>query len=96
MTSIAEILTLLLILICILILPRMFRQEKQAQKNKLEPRNFSVYMRLGIVASILLPVISALVIKPWKEDIILFVAVGLLPIAAGWGIMWTVSGLKKK
>ncbi len=97
MTSITEILTLVVIIIGILILPKMFRQEeKKSSKNKLSINSISVLARFGIVVSILIPTISALVFQPWKKDLILFVLTGIIPLIIGWGIYWMRAGIKNK
>ena len=97
MASITEILTLVVIIIGILILPKMFRQEeKKSSKNKLSINSISVLARFGIVVSILIPTISALVFQPWKKDLILFVLTGIIPLIIGWGIYWMRAGIKNK
>ena len=97
MTSITEILTLVVIIIGILILPKMFRQEeKKSSKNKLSINSISVLVRFGIIISILIPTISALVFQPWKKDLILFILTGIIPLIIGWGIYWMFTGMKTK
>ncbi|MCD4742560.1 MAG: hypothetical protein K8R67_08825 [Desulfobacteraceae bacterium] len=97
MASITEILTLLVIIIGILILPKMFRKEEKGTSHKrLLTKAISVPARLGIIISILLPLISALVLQPWKQNLILFILAGIVPLIIGWGLYWMFAGLKNK
>ena len=97
MASITEILTLVVIVIAILVLPKMFRQEeKKSSKNRLSIDSISVLVRFGIVISILIPAISALIFQPWKKDLILFILTGIIPLIIGWGIYWMCAGIKTK
>lgn len=34
------------------------------------------------------------IIKPWEGDIVLFMSVGILPVAAGWAGVWVRDGFK--
>ena len=52
-------------------------------------------LRAGIVASILFPMVSALFLKPWKGDIILYISTGILPVALAWAIVWILAAKKK-
>ena len=97
LTSITEILTIIFLIICVLVLPRMFRQEKHGEKKvKLNTESLSISMRAGIVLSVFLPFISALVLQPWKNDAVLFVCIGLLPVFAGWACAWMLAGFRKR
>ncbi len=96
MTSITEILTLVVIIICILILPKMFRSEpKTSSKKTLSLNSLSVPTRFGILATILIPIIAALFFQPWKSDFILFILIGIVPLIVGWGLYWMFAGIKK-
>ena len=96
MASFTEILTLLAIIVGILILPKMFRKEEKIPKKKLSVDSLSVSIRFGIIASILIPIVSALYFQPWKKDLILFVLFGIIPLIIGWGLYWMFAGLKSK
>ncbi len=96
MASITEILTLVVIIIAILIVPKMFRQEtKTKSKKKMSINSLSVFTRFGIVISILIPIISALFFQPWKKDLVLFILTGIIPLIAGWGVFWMFAGSNK-
>ena len=94
MTGVSEILVLILLISGILILPRMF---KPAPKTLVNRKAFvlSSKMRMGIVLSILVPMILALVLKPWKSHLILYIFIGIVPVALAWAFVWIQAGQKK-
>lgn len=95
MASITEILTLVLIIIGILVLPKMFRPaEKIKPGKKISISSISILIRFGIIISILIPTVSALIYQPWKKDLILFILTGIIPLIIGWGIYWIFAGIK--
>ncbi|MCP3898920.1 MAG: hypothetical protein GY707_04190 [Desulfobacteraceae bacterium] len=97
MASITEILTIVAIIIGILILPKMLRPEAKTSSRKTTPlSSLSVSTRFGVLATILIPIISALFFQPWKNDFILFVLTGVVPLIVGWGFYWMFAGIKNK
>lgn len=95
MTGISEILVLVLLISGILILPRMFKPTPESKKKKTAPISLNLKLRAGIVASILFPLLLALVIKPWQGDSILYVSLGILPVAIVWAVVWILAAKKK-
>ncbi|HKK89801.1 MAG TPA: hypothetical protein VJ936_00225 [Desulfobacteraceae bacterium] len=95
MTGIQEILTLIMIIAGIVVLPRIFGKRDPAGGKKKKNVPLSGKIRMGIVLSILLPAVAALVIKPWQQDLTLFTLLGVLPVAAGWAAFWIRSGFKR-
>jgi len=98
LASITEILTLVVIIIGILILPKMFRKnvDTPSKKRLSTIHSLSVPVRLGITLSILIPTISAIIYQPWKDSPVLFVLTGIIPLIAGWGLYWMLAGFKNK
>ncbi|WP_022668483.1 hypothetical protein [Desulfospira joergensenii] len=94
MTGISEILVLVFLICLILIVPRMMKPapKKVSQKpsGKLSPG-----MRAGIVASILLPFVAALILKPWEGRLAFYVCIGILPVILSWAALWVAAGKKK-
>jgi uncharacterized protein YqhQ len=75
----------------------MFRPEtKISSKQKLSKKSIPVTARFGIIISILIPIISALIFQPWKNDLIMFILTGIIPLIIGWGLYWMFAGLKNK
>ncbi len=96
MTGISEILVLVLLIACILILPRMFKgvPAKKASSSK-KRKQLSVKIRFGIVLTLVYPIAMALYIKPWNENIIPFVSFGIIPVFLIWAGVWIIAGRKK-
>jgi len=93
-TGVSEILVLILLISCILILPRMFKPQPAADpKEKIArlPRK----KRAAIVASILYPVAVALVIKPWDGPVLKAAVIGLVPVVLAWAVYWVVAAPRK-
>ena len=95
MAGIQEILTLLLIIIAIVFVPRIIPGGKRGAQTKRKAPRLSGRMRIGITLSIMIPLAAALLLKPWHHNLVGFVSVGIAPVAAGWAIFWIVSGFKR-
>jgi len=95
LTGIQEILTLVLIIAIIIFIPKIFRQETKSYKKVTSGVYFSWKIRLSIVLSFTLPIISALILKPWQQNILPFISFGIIPVLAGWAGFWIFSGFKK-
>ena len=98
MTGITEILVLVLLIACILILPRMFKGEEPDKKvsSSKKIKNLSTKLRFKIVLTLAYPVIMALYIKPWENHLILFISYGVAPVILVWAIIWIMAGKKKR
>ncbi len=96
MAGIQEILTLLLIILGIIFLPRMMSRSNDRIKTKRRKIQLSGPMRLSIIVSILTPLAAALILKPWQHNLVGFISAGIVPVAAGWAFYWIVSGFKKQ
>ena len=97
MTGVSEILILILLITCILILPRMFKQvPKQKSSSKKKFSRIPVNLRLYIVLSFIWPSIMALYLKPWNNNITSFVSYGIVPVIMIWAVAWIIAGKKKQ
>lgn len=94
MTGVSEILVLILLISGILILPRMLKPQPTETPGKKIAR-LSRKKRGAIVASILYPIATILVIKPWEGAWLLFAAIGLVPVILAWAVYWIVTAPKK-
>ncbi|WDP88801.1 MAG: hypothetical protein HUN04_03240 [Desulfobacter sp.] len=94
MTGISEILVLILLISGILILPRMFKPAPAAKSKKTAAKSLSMKLRAGIAISVLYPAVSALVLKPWQGNIVLYLSAGLLPVALAWALIWVLAAKK--
>nr|WP_320192523.1 hypothetical protein [uncultured Desulfobacter sp.] len=97
MTGISEILVLVLLILCILIVPRMIAPKPSGKRKKTKSSAgiFTMKMRIAIVLSAAVLIISALWAKPWQGQILIFIVSGALPVALGWSLIWIFSARKK-
>ena len=94
MTGISEILVLILLICAVLIVPRMMAPASKKTAARTVKKRLSAKMRAGIVLSALVPVVAALLLRPWSGNITLFVIAGILPVALAWGCFWIISARK--
>ncbi len=94
MTGVSEILVLILLISGILILPRIFKPAPKAVQGK-KKRTLSKKKRAGVVVSVLIPITAAMVLKPWNGNLVLFVSIGIIPVALAWAMVWILSAQKK-
>lgn len=96
MTGISEILVLVLLIACILILPRLLKgvPAQSSDASAVNMRKLSAKARFGIVLSVVYPVSAALFIRPWDGPIVTFLSFGIFPVLLGWGIVWILSAKK--
>ena len=95
LAGIQEILTLLAIILGIIFIPRMMAGGRVKKSGKKKAFHLSGRMRLSIILSIVTPLTAALLLEPWKHNLTVFLAAGILPVAAGWAVFWIMSGFKK-
>jgi len=100
LTGVSEILVLLLLITCILILPRMFKGKpvkKTSSVNRL--KRLPVKIRFTIVLSLIYPIAIALYLKPWNGNLIgnliSYISYGIIPVFLIWAIAWILAGRKK-
>ncbi len=94
MTGVSEILVLILLISGILILPRMFKPAP-VKTSRQKPLPLSKTKRVGIVLSFLIPIAAALGFKPWGGNLVLFICIGIIPVALAWAIAWILTAQKK-
>ena len=96
MTGISEILILVLLIACILILPRLFKGEpvKKTSSAKILKR-LPAKIRFSIVLSLIYPMVAALYLKPWNENLIPYISYGIIPVFLAWAFVWIIAGQKK-
>ena len=97
-SGVQEILLIALIIGAIVLIPRMTAKRGgspsivQPRRHPQVPRS----ARLFIVVSLFWIAGFALYFKPWQQDPTRFIALGLGPVAAAWGIKWIVAGREKR
>ncbi|MFK5953506.1 MAG: hypothetical protein QM498_10650 [Desulfobacterium sp.] len=97
MAGIQEILTLILLIACILFLPRLFGGNKASGRKKAKRLSPSGKLRLAIVLSLIFPLVIAVPLRPWHpENQSMFLLGGLLPVVLCWAGVWIFQGFRKK
>lgn len=95
MTGISEVLVLILLICGILILPRMLKPAPKSAAGPGKPGVLGMKMRAGIVVSLIFPILTALVMKPWQDGLILYLSIGVLPVALAWGLAWILAAQRR-
>jgi len=97
LTGISEILVLVLLIACILILPRLFKGEPDKKKSSSKKiKNLPAKLRFNIVLTLAYPMVMALFLKPWENHLILFITYGIAPVIFAWAVIWIMAGKKKR
>ena len=95
MTGISEILVLVLLIACILILPRLFKGETKKAASSKKIKKLTAKIRFGIILTLIYPIAMALYLKPWHENLIGYLSIGVIPVFLAWAIVWILAGRKK-
>ncbi|MHB9097089.1 MAG: hypothetical protein ACYC5X_04615 [Syntrophales bacterium] len=89
-----ELLVLIVIAMAIFYLPRVMGK-RPAPEPARHPAPLTGGMRLAILLTLFWIAGSAAVLKPWQDDVLPFLSLGLGPAAAAWGAAWVRFGYKK-
>jgi predicted Na+-dependent transporter len=95
MSGVNEILIIAAIVAGIFFVPRMLPAKRQVQVSR-KAINLSGKMRLAIAISIVYPLAAAAYYQPWKKDWVLFLYMGIGPVALYWLMRWVAAGLKDR
>jgi hypothetical protein len=93
-SGLQEILLILIIALAVFYLPRLtMRQpvERTAKPSWI----LSGRMRLAIVGSFLWMALSAVLLKPWDKNWLLFFYFGIGPVILEWSLIWVIVGYRK-
>ena len=89
-----EILVLVVIALAIFYLPRLLGR-RPAAEPVVRPPALTGWMRLAILVTVFWIAGLAAYLKPWENDILIFLSAGLGPATVFWGAVWVWSGYKK-
>ncbi len=93
-----EFLVVAAIALAILFLPRFMGRKSVPTPERNNIRLLPAltgWIRLAILITIFWIAGSAAFLQPWESNAILFLYVGLGPVAAAWGVFWVWCGYKK-
>ncbi len=97
MSGFSEILIIIAVLLAIIVLPkRMSKNNKSAAVKKKRRIWLSGWNRMAILISLLWLSFFSLYFKPWNHQLLMFIYIGIAPVAVYWGIYWTYLGFKKR
>ena len=94
MSGVNEILLIAAIVAGIFFIPRMMPAKRRILVAR-QPVAISAKARFAMAASVVYPAVAAAYFQPWKNDWVLFLYLGIGPVALGWLLYWVVSGIKK-
>jgi len=96
MSGVNEILIIAAIIAGIFFVPRMMPPAKRQNLVSNRKIILSGRMRLAIAISIVYPLAAAAYLQPWKKDPLLFLYVGIGPVALYWLVKWVFAGIKDR
>ena len=95
MSGVNEILIIAAIVVGIFFVPRMLPAKRSVQvSNKMI--TLSGKMRLAIAISIVYPWVAAAYFQPWNKNLLLFLYMGIGPVALYWLMKWVFAGIKDR
>lgn len=92
MSGIQEILVLFVIILLVFFMPRAMGRGRE--KKEISFKKVSGKMRAAFAVSLFYAAVLALILEPWHHQRLLFVSVGLGPVAVGWTVWWVADGFK--
>lgn len=94
MSGVNEILLVAAIVAAIFFVPRMMPAKRQIPIAR-RPVVMSAKARLAVAASVVYPFAAAAYFQPWKNDLVIYLYLGVGPVALGWLLYWVYTGLRK-
>jgi hypothetical protein len=91
-----EILIISAIVVGVILIPRMMEPKKPVPKLVRARKSLPGRWRLAIALSIVYPLITAAVLKPWHNNTTVFVSIGLGPVLLSWLVYWVLQGFRRK
>ena len=97
LAGIQEILTIILLIACIIFLPRLFGGNRSTVGKKNRRMAISGKLRLAIVLSVVFPLAVAMFFPPWHPETgFIFFPGALILVALCWAGAWIFQGFHKK
>ncbi|AOY60406.1 MULTISPECIES: hypothetical protein [Desulfococcus] len=95
MSGFQELIVIALVVFLIIFMPRVMPRKPEPRAGGTGFRKrLSGKMRLGIAVSAVYLAGAAAWFKPWEEEPIRFLYIGVGPVLAGWLACWVVAGFR--
>jgi hypothetical protein len=94
MFGLQEILIIIGVILGLIFIPRMINP-RQVQRRTDPGVRLTGKARMAVAASLVYLALIAAYFKPWQDNQLIFVYVGVGPVALGWLVYWVLSGFKK-
>jgi len=95
MFGLQEILIITAIILALLFIPRM-TAKRQPEPPPAAKFRLSGKMRMAVAASAVYTAVTAGYFRPWQKDPVMFLYVGIAPVALAWLLCWVLVGFKKR
>jgi hypothetical protein len=95
MFGLQEILIITAIILGLLLIPRL-TAKRQPERPPAPKFRLSGKMRMAVAASAFYTALTAAYFRPWQKDPVMFLYVGIGPVALAWLLCWVLVGFKKK
>lgn len=96
MLGLQEILIISAIVLGAIFIPRMVTQKKPAPRIVRRRRKFSGKLRLSIAVSVVFPLVAAAFLKPWRNDPVTYLYLGVGPVLLCWLLYWVLLGFRRR
>ena len=97
--GVKEVILLSIFIVMLFLLPRMLKSGSGFSTSRgvgfsAQNRKSIGYLRLALFVSVLWIAAAMLILKPWENQWVSFMALGVGPVALGWGIRWVIEGFR--
>ena len=96
MLGLQEILIISAIVVGAICIPRIVNRKEPRPRLVRSRRKISGKMRLGMAASIVFPLVAAAFLRPWREDPITYLYLGVGPVLLCWLLYWVFLGFHRR
>ena len=99
-SGLQELLLIGLIIACLILLPRILQRGRQNSAGASSAARSGLHLprslRLAVVLSAIWLLVSIALFEPWRAYSSLFLYIGIVPVAAAWGIIWIAYGRSRR
>lgn len=96
MSGFQEILVIVFIIVAIMFIPRMTARPPSANPSRRAAVRMGGKTRLAVAFCAVYMAAAAAYFQPWRRDFLLFLCVGVGPVALAGIVAWVVAGFRKQ